>query len=188
MTDDGPSPRTGRWALARYAAGWILAAAVLALLGIAVVDGGGDPPRRSELDIAVLSAGCVLREDIGRLPETDLDVGQPPTFGPSDRPAAPAVYRAAPPPRRLAAALRRGIVVLQYRRAVARTAVSELELILREDPQRSIVTPDGTGMRYAVAATAWRRLLGCPRATPAALTATRLFVARYRGQGPDASP
>jgi hypothetical protein len=156
---------------------------VLALLTIVAVRGltpdDRVAPGPSALDRAVRSAGCVLREDRGSLPARSLDVGQPPTFGPPDRPVAPAVYRAPLPPRRLAASLRRGIVVLQYRRTVTLRVVTELEVILREDPRRSIVTPDGTGMRYAIAATAWRRLLGCPRATPAAIAAARLFVARY---------
>jgi hypothetical protein len=40
-------------------------------------------------------------------------------------------------------------------------------------------------MSFEVAATAYRRLLGCPRATDAAMEAALLFRGRFLGSGPD---
>jgi hypothetical protein len=39
-------------------------------------------------------------------------------------------------------------------------------------------------MRYEIAATAYRHLLGCEQLTDAALEALRLFRGRYLGTGP----
>jgi hypothetical protein len=82
--------------------------------------------------------------------------------------------------------LRRGVEVLQYRSGAPRRTVEELRRLVAVARFESIVTPDRTGMRYDVAATAWGRLLACPRAGPHTITAVRAFALRYRGRGPDA--
>ena len=60
-----------------------------------------------------------------------------------------------------------------------------------------ILTPDPTGMTYAVAATAWNadpqpngtgRLMGCPRFTPGIYDAIRTFKDEHRSNGPEAVP
>jgi hypothetical protein len=48
-----------------------------------------------------------------------------------------------------------------------------------------ILTPDQTDMDGVVAATAWRRVLACPRIDTRALRALGEFRDRFRGGGPD---
>jgi hypothetical protein len=80
------------------------------------------------------------------------------------------------------AAERAGCVVMQYRSGTPRRTVHRLRQMAALAPFASIVTPDRTGMRYAVAATAWGRLLGCPQARRGARVAVR-----HQGHGPDAA-
>ena len=111
---------------------------------------------------------------------------QPPTFGPRAVPAAAGVYTRAPRTAAVVGSLRRGTVVLQYRAGLSRPSVLALRRLFAPAPFALIVTPDRTGMRYALAATAWGRLLGCPRMSHSALVAVHAFAMRYRGRGPDA--
>jgi hypothetical protein len=183
----GVSSRTSPVALGRYALLWVLAVApVVVVTGLLA----GGPDRVAAVDpvtLAARQAGCVVRMDAGGATADRLDVMQPPTFGPPSVPAAAGVYSRAPRTEAVVGSLRRGVVVLQYRSGTPRRTVDELRRLVVVAPFESIVTPDRTGMRYAVAATAWGRLLGCPRAGPYTLTAVRAFALRYRGRGPDAT-
>jgi hypothetical protein len=158
------------------------------MIGLLSVIPRDAPPERSfdALVEAARRGGCVLRRDSGAAPGRDLDVMQPPTFGPPAAPAATGVYSHAPRTTAMVGSLRHGIVVLLYRSDTPRQMVLELRRVRSLAPSSSIVAPDGTGMRYAVAATAWGRLLGCPRPTESALAAVRTFAVTYRGRGPDA--
>ena len=51
-----------------------------------------------------------------------------------------------------------------------------------------ILTTNDTGMRYALAATAWRHVLGCRDAGPAAYDAIRAFRDANRDRGPERVP
>ena len=57
---------------------------------------------------------------------------------------------------------------------------------IEQIPAGTILAPNGTRMPYALAVTAYRRLLGCPRVTPATLDAVQLFRGRFVGGGPEA--
>ena len=173
-------------AIGRYALAWVAGVAVAVALAWIVLDTprtvrGADP-----VTVAAQQAGCVLRTDAGATSARDLDVMQPPTFGPPAVPAATGVYTRAPRTTAVVGSLRRGTVVLQYRAGTPRQTVNELRRLVALAPFASIVTPDRTGMRYAVAATAWGRLLGCPRVNRSTLVALRTFAGRYQGRGPDA--
>jgi hypothetical protein len=176
--------RASRWAAGRYALAWLAAVALAAAAAIGL-SGTAAPPHHSPtggagaLTAAARQGGCVLRQETGRISRRDLDVMQPPTFGPSGPPAAPGVYRRSPAPTALVGALRRGAVVVQYRAGAGSRTVRRVRGAVVLAAVRSIVTPDRTGMRYAVAATAWGRLLGCPRVSDSALLAIQTFVARY---------
>ncbi len=172
-------------AVGRYALAWIAAVAVAVGLARLVSDAPRTERNADPVMLAAQRAGCVLRTDVGGAIGRDLDVMQPPTFGPPAAPAATGVYRRAPRTEAVVGSLRRGTVVLQYRARTPAQTVRELRQLAALAPFASIVTPDRTGMRYAVAATAWGRLLGCSRVSRSTLVAVRAFAVRYQGRGPD---
>jgi hypothetical protein len=178
---------TSPLAVGRYALAWVAAAAVAVALARIVSDTPRTVRPADPVTLAAQRAGCVLRTDAGGAIGRDLDVMQPPTFGPPATPAATGVYHRPPRTAAVVGSLRRGTVVLQYRSGTPRRTVEELRQMAAVAPFASIVTPDRTGMRYAVAATAWGRLLGCPRVTGSTLVAMRTFAVNFHGRGPDAA-
>lgn len=178
--------RPNRWAIGRYTAGWVLAAAAVVVAVALLFRGGGPEPepvedaQRARLVVAAERAGCVLRTDAGGAPATRVDVSRPPTFGPSSEAAPGGVYTSRLPTGEIIGALRRGAIVVQYRGTLDPRARAALRLALSGAPQ-VIVVPDGSGMPYQVAATAWRRVLGCPSVNARALTALQAFRDRYLG-------
>ncbi len=181
-----PRRRTSTLAIGRYALAWVAAVGVAVALARILSDTPRTARGADPVTMAAQQAGCVLRTDAGGATARDLDVMQPPTFGPPAQPAATGVYTRAPRTAAVVGSLRRGTVVLQYRAGTPRRTVHDLRRLVALAPFASIVTPDGTGMRYAVAATAWGRLLGCPRVNRSTLGAVRAFATRYKGRGPDA--
>jgi hypothetical protein len=124
---------------------------------------------------AARTAHCVLSDDGGR----------PPTGGPAGTPARAARYRRPVPSEALVGALRQGAIVIQYRRETAGDDVGDLDRLRAEHAGSTLMVPDGSGMRFLVAATAWRRVLGCPTVSDSSLDAMRRFRQRYAGGGPD---
>ena len=186
----GTPKKRDRWAIGRYTAGWLLASAAIVVAVAALLESERSSrpqdAQRAKLVVAAERAGCVLRTDAGGAPALMLDVSKPPTFGPARPAAADGVYTARLPIERIVGALRRGAVVVQYRGFLDGRAKAALRLAVSGAPG-VIVAPDGTGMPYRVAATAWRRVLGCPSLNPDALSALRVFRDRYRGVlGPEA--
>ena len=178
---------TSRRALTLYVVGWLAAGAVVAA-GLLLAVGSGDernadvslpPVRQTELRVAAASAGCVLRAGPSRRRD------EPPVEGGPAPPAAAGYYESAPPAAaRLVGAMRRGVVVISYRPDVAQEHRDRLRALQRAVPEGTIVAPDA-GMRFAIAVTAWRRLLGCRRIGAGTLDALRLFRGRFVGSGPD---
>lgn len=171
-------------AVVRYAAVWMTVGAALAALAVTVLDEPAPratlpPIHETRLLDAVRTADCQLR----RLDEHEPL--RPPVDGPSGTPARATFYTTAPPVRRLTAALRRGVIVIYYGRRVHGDRLDLLRALQMLVPQGTIVAPDTTGMRYEVAAAAYRRLLGCARFTDATVDAIRLFRGRHIGTGPD---
>jgi len=167
-----------------YLVAWLLPGAAV-VAAVVLLAGGRSPPaadlppvRQIDLSQAARAAGCELRRGAARPPLA------PRVDGPHGaRPAAAAVHRAAPPVPALLAAMRRGIIVLHFRTdLVTDDQLRQLEALQRLVPRGSILTPDTTGMPYAVAATAHRRLLGCPRFSDRAIDAIRLFRGRHLGR------
>jgi len=172
--------------LIRYAAVWLAAGGIAAVVAISVIgsDAADDvslpPVRQTELTSAARIARCQLREP------ARSDALNPPVSGPRRaRPAEPAVYERAVDPDRLLAALRRGVIVIHYRPGLDDEQVDQLSELQRAVPNGTIVTPNASRMPYEIAVTAWKRLLGCPRVSGAAIDALRLFRGRFIGQGPD---
>ena len=177
-----PRPRS---ALARYAATWLVAGAVVAALLVVLLDGEETvelpPVRQIELVEAARAARCDF-EQAGNRPLN------PPVEGRAAAPAAPGVYDVSPDVAMLVGALRGGRVVIHYRPGLSTDRVRELERLQEAVPEGTLVVPNATRMRYEVAITAWRRLLGCPRFTDEVIDALRLFRGRYLGSGPDSAP
>jgi hypothetical protein len=179
------SRRTSHRALTRYVTGWLAAGAIVGGALLVAVDSGNEehevslpPVRQTELRVAAASAGCLLR--VG--PSRGRD--EPPVDGEPARPAAARYYDSAPPAAELVGAMRRGVVVISYRPDVAEKHRDRLRTLQRAVPEGTIVAPNA-GMRFAIAVTAWRRLLGCPRVGAGTLDALRLFRGRFVGSGPD---
>jgi len=170
---------------------WLLASAALAA-GVAIVvptdDSELPPAGPAQLESAARDAECVLRRDAGSSDPAAVDVMQPPTFGPPGPTAEPDVYTQSPSPRELVGALRRGVVVVQYRPLLSPAEIRDVRRRFADAMSETIVTPDATGMRYAVAVTAWSRLLGCPRVAREVLDVAAAFHGEYAGMGPDAEP
>jgi hypothetical protein len=173
------------WRTAAYVAAWLAATAVVAALAIVVLDDGEPdevslpPIRETQLADAARRAGCELRRVNGE------DVSDPTVDGsPAATAARPGFYEDAPDPATLIAALRRGVVVIHFRNELDPTWVDQLRRIQEAAPNGTIVAPNST-MRFEVAATAYRRLLGCPHVTDASFEATMLFRGRFLGSGPD---
>ena len=181
----------GSGPLARYALIWTAAAAVVVLVMLGVLRALDDAGRPRDLEHAVpagvvaaaRAAGCSYARVEGpaeRLPSS------PPVVGDAGvRPALDAAYVQAPPVGSLVAALERGRVVIQYREPVPGRERALLERLYDVDRAAVILTPDQTDMDGVVAATAWRRVLACPRIDTRALRALGEFRDRFRGGGPE---
>jgi hypothetical protein len=176
--------RTSRQALLRYAAIWLLGGIAVALFLVLLLRGGDEirKHRRADPLRAVVASGCVLEDPHGR----SAHVTEPPVGGPPARPTAAGSYTSPQPRDRLVGALRRGAVVIQYEPRLDAADVAALERSFARDGRKLILAPDGTGMTFRVAATAWGRLLGCSKVNGTVLRALRTFAARYEGSGPDA--
>jgi hypothetical protein len=169
---------------AGYVAAWLAGTAVVAVLAIVLLDDGTPedvslpPIRETQLVDAAREAGCELRRARPR-ERTD-----PAVDGPVARQAADGgFYDEAPDVSTLIAALRHGVVVIHFRPELDGDRVDELRDVQEAAPNGTIVTPNAT-MGFEVAATAYRRLLGCPHATNASIEAALLFRGRFLGSGP----
>ncbi len=173
-----PNPR----ALASYIAGWIATAGVAAALGLLAVRAispDARPFRRVD-PIAAVRDRCVIRQTTS--PQ------RPPVAGRPASPAPTGIYGTSPSATRLVGALRRGVVVVQYRPGISGNDVERLRRAFGSRAGLRIVTPDATAMPYVVAGTAWGRLIGCRRLDAKVMSALFQFAARYQGTGPDARP
>lgn len=186
--------RSHRWPIVRYAAVWLLGGCLAAALVVASVRGGtsdpapGERPSRAARSTPTAAPGCVIRRDEGATTPSAVRVMQPPTVGPPATPAPVGVHRRPPSPAALVGSLRRGYIVVQYRPSLGRDIVRTLEREFGRGDPPTVVTPDGTGMKFAVAVTAWSRLLGCSSTGGDVLDAAQDFRLRYAGAGPDARP
>ena len=184
-SDGDRGGRGSRLAVLAYVAAWLVAAAVLAGVLLAVLDGGEPdevslpPVYETELAVAARDAGCELR-----LARAGERFNPPVVGGVGARPARPGFYEESPGVRALTAALRDGVVVIHIRDLDA-TGLALLESVQNAVPDGTIVTPNDTGMPFAVAVTSYRRLLGCPSLSDSSVEAIQLFRGRFVGSGPD---
>lgn len=181
-----PGERSSGRAVLLYAVVWLVAAGaavglVFAVFGRDDPDTVNVPPvRETELVDAASHSRCTLKS---------ATVGErlnPPVDGaPGVRPARAGFYERPVATAALTAAVRRGIIVIQYRSGLGDEQVQALKVLQTAFPAGTIVAPNGTGMRFELAVTAYLRLLGCPRFTDQALEAVQLFRGRFLGSGPE---
>jgi hypothetical protein len=110
-------------------------------------------------------------------------------------PADDGLYAPGETPRkeRLVHSLEHGRIEIQYRRGTSRQRRRQLEQLYLEKVKglaayHTLLFENRTGMPYAVAATAWRRLLGCKRWNPRVIAAIRTFRRAYVDKAPEFIP
>lgn len=172
-----------------------------------VLPSGGEVPEQkiTDLEQAAETAGCELeskrsasREHTGDLAERIVYDTKPPTSGKHyEVPAEDGEYEDAPDPKELVHSLEHGRVIVWFKKNLPSEKRANLKALVEDDPYQMIITPDSSGMSYAVAATAWNgepqpdgtgRLLGCPKVTPEVYDALRAFKDEHRSNGPEAVP
>ena len=167
--------------------------------GLAPDDRAGPaPPSVSTTDLtaATAAAGCRLREDLpeeGRdhLSREDEVPGYgtvPPTSGDHIGPPlqqADGAYLDPAAPQDVVHSLEHGRVAIQYDPDLPRKDQLALKGLYDTVYSGALLYPN-PDMEYAVAATAWRSLIGCPRYEGAAtLDAIRAFGFAHFGQAPE---
>ena len=203
--------------LVGYGAGGALALAAVVAIGVVALAGGGGggggngpsagpvgssggdypdvpvPPQRvADLDQAARSAGCTTKsfrsEGRDHVTEPVRYRSDPPHSGPHNPvPADDGVYGEAPQTEALVHSLEHGRIVIQFRPQVSDEIKGQLKSLYDEDPSHMVLVPNAR-MPYEVAATAWTKVLGCQRATPAVFDAIRAFKVRHRDRGPEYVP
>ncbi len=169
-------------------------------------DGSVPNPKIEDLQEAVQAAGCELKrfkgggtndhtQDLGEKIEYDSN---PPSHGRHfDIPAEDQSYEEAPDPKELVHSLEHGRIVVWFKQDLPADQRANLKAFYDEDPFQMLLTPNETGMTYAVAATAWNRdpppagtgrLLGCPEYNEHVFDALRTFKDEHRSNGPEPVP
>ena len=156
--------------------------------------------RSSGCDNAAQAAGCELRSprNEGAAHEsrefTAADYrSNPPTSGTHfPQWAADGVYEpgTTPPLGELVHALEHGRVQLQYAEDAAPETPARLRLLVDEleGGYHLLLFQNRTGMPYAVAATAWDQLIGCPAMNEQVFDALRAFRNTYVDKAPEVIP
>ena len=86
--------------------------------------------------------------------------------------------------------LEHGRINLQYKPGTTPRQVQQLESLFAEleDGYHMLLFENTTDMQYAVAATAWGHVLGCPEFNDGVFDAVRTFRQRYIDKGPENVP
>ena len=152
--------------------------------------------RTSDLVSAARIAGCRLRsyENAGsdHVAEAVSYETSPPTTGPHDPSAAE--DRAYLPPdapmvEQSVHSLEHGRVAIQWRPGLLKREVDQLYSVFEEDDgYHALLFENQTGMKAAVAATAWQNALVCPRLNDRVFDAIRAFRETYTDRGPEFVP
>ena len=179
----------------RYA---LTLALTASLLAAAPVDGADRHERRAAAKAK--AAGCVLKsfryEGAGHTEEPVKYRTNPPTSGahhpgwPDDDVYAPGEE---PQVEKWVHALEHGRVIVQYRPGTSTKRIRTLTAVVRERFQgrrgyHQLLFRNNTNMRFAVAAVAWTRYLGCPRYNARVPDAIRAFRVATVDQGPELVP
>lgn len=193
----------------------LVAAAVLAILALGAVvavalrggeetksasapnelpESGSVPKRQTtDLESAVEAAGCTnrkFRSEGADHVDTPVTYDANPPHSGSHAPVAAedGAYAQAPPTESLVHSLEHGRVIIQFKAGTNAKTRADLKALFDEDAYHVILTPNGTKMTPAVAATAWTRTLSCPSMNPRVFDALRAFTQDYRDKGPELVP
>jgi hypothetical protein len=175
--------------------------------GDVLPDGGSYPAPKDDVEVgtAAKDAGCELksfpaksREHLADLAQTVKYASKPPTSGSHYQvPAEDGAYEDPPDPKELVHTLEHGRIVVWFKKSLPADQRAALKAYYDEDSYQLVLTPDTTGMTYAVAATAWNRdpqpngtgqLLGCPKFSDEIFTALESFKDENRSRGPEPVP
>lgn len=155
---------------------------------------GSVPPRQiTDLRQAADAADCTIRsfEDEGRRHVGDDPSyrSSPPHSGDHARtPAEDGAYSEAPRTGAVVHALEHGRVAYWFRPGASARLRGALKALFDEDDRHVLLVPADAGMPFEVAASAWRKVLGCPDVTRDSVDALRAFRDAYRDQGPESVP
>ena len=172
-----------------------------------VLPDGGSVPERKIVDLApaAKAAGCTLRSFKSRAREHTDNLDEkikydttPPAAGRHfATPAEDGAYDQPPDAKELVHTMEHGRMVIWFKKDAPEKTRADLKALFDEDSYQMVLTPDPTGMKYQVAATAWSReptpdgtgrLLGCQEFDDKTMDALQAFRDEYRGNGPEAVP
>lgn len=157
---------------------------------------GTTPPaiKTGDLKLAANEAGCDLQENLPDEGNSHIAQGatppayktNPPTSGDHALlPATDGAYSQFIQPEFFLHSLEHGRVEYHYSPNLPEDQQLAIKGLFDEDPDGLLLLPNPQ-MPYAVAATAWTNLVGCPKYSPAVLDVLRDFRDTYRGNGPEA--
>jgi hypothetical protein len=149
-----------------------------------------------DLKLAAKEAGCDLQENLPDEGNSHIQLGQPPPAYKTNPPtsgnhitaplqAPDGAYSDFIQPEFFVHSLEHGRVEYQYSPNLPEDQQLAIKGVFDEDPDGILMFPNPQ-MPYAVAATAWTQLVGCPNYSPAVLDVLRDFRDTYRGNGPEA--
>jgi hypothetical protein len=155
--------------------------------------------KTGDLQAAAKAAGCTLAN-----PAIEGSTHETKDFKPSDYKTNPptsgnhnpdwyqdGIYSPGDVPRlgMLVHPLEHGRIEVQYKPGTPQSTVNQLEALLGEsDGYHMLLFQNTTGMKAAVAATAWGHSLNCPAMNDQVFDAIRTFRTSYIDKGPEAVP
>ena len=194
------------------AAGGLLLVAAAIVVVLVLTGGGGEGKKKPDTAAKMLdarvqasarAAGCSAQTfpTFGRnhVEGRVKYATNPPTSGDHDAsPASDGIYDAGgtPPAEKLVHALEHGRVLFQYKPGTSKSVVTQLQTLItgpgpngRAPGYNQLLFQNATQMRYQVAATAWTRLLSCPKFQGApTMAALRTFRDAYVDKAPEFVP
>jgi hypothetical protein len=148
-----------------------------------------------DLEASAKAAGCDLKLDLpdegnSHIQPTDPTPKyktNPPTSGnhaTSPYQAADGAYLDFPDPKFTTHSLEHGRIDYQYSPKLPEDQQLAIKGVFDESPDGTLLFPNPQ-MPYAVAATAWTNMVGCPNFNPQTLDVLRNFRDKFRGNGPE---
>lgn len=170
-------------------------------------DGGSYTAPKDDVPVAAAAkaAGCELqsfkatsREHVADLAQKIEYDSKPPTSGSHYQQwAEDGAYEDPPDVKELVHSLEHGRIIIWFKKGLPADQRAALKKFYDDDTYQMFLVPDMTGMKYAVAATAWNRdpqpngtgrLMGCPKFNDEIFTAIESFKDEHRSRGPEPVP
>ena len=157
-------------------------------------------PKITDLKQAAAAAGCTLHtypiEGRTHVTGPVTYKTNPPTSGNHNpTPAADGVYDPSNTPAKenFVHTLEHGRIEYQYKPGTPTIEIRDLEALWNETVQgqpgyKQLLFQNNTNMPFAIAATAWGQLIGCPSFSPKIFDALRDFRTAYIDKGPEQIP